>query len=180
MVCWNDKIDNNTSSALLAGIKRSICSSKSPKFLHVTFPLMDSCLWVYDLVVWSNSNFLHNSQWIAFPSQSGFVLHSFFTSAFFCYVIKRSYQFHYFLHKILLLLFYFSQYSSQSKQCCSLGGICLSSDFKLFHHLFNQLRTLIILIIIILFQFHFVLFFIWVFKPPLADDRSLVSEWQQV
>ena len=41
---------------------------------------MDSGLAIYHLVVWSNFNFLHNSQWITFPIQSSIVLYSFCAS----------------------------------------------------------------------------------------------------
>ena len=36
--------------------------------------------WVVHLFVWPNLNFLHNSQWIAFPTQSCLVLYSFCAS----------------------------------------------------------------------------------------------------
>ena len=38
---------------------------------------MDSLLYIYHLFVWSNLNFLHNTQWITFPTQSCLVLYSF-------------------------------------------------------------------------------------------------------
>ena len=38
---------------------------------------MDSGLSIYNLFLWSNLNFLHNSKWITFPTQSCLVLYSF-------------------------------------------------------------------------------------------------------
>ena len=39
--------------------------------------MADSGLWIYPLSAWSNLNFLHNSQWIYFTTQSSFDLYSF-------------------------------------------------------------------------------------------------------
>ena len=43
---------------------------KSHRILSVLCSWTDSRLCIYHLFVWSNLNFLHNSQWITFPSQS--------------------------------------------------------------------------------------------------------------
>ena len=56
-----------TKSAHQAEIRWSICISKSQRILCILFSRMDSVLFIYHLVVWSNLNFLHNSQWIIFP-----------------------------------------------------------------------------------------------------------------
>ena len=49
-------------SGLLAGIRRSVCMSKSHRSLCVAFSRTGSGLCIYHLLVWSNLNFLHISQ----------------------------------------------------------------------------------------------------------------------
>ena len=66
-----------TRSGRLAKIQWSVCISKSQRILCVSFSRTDSGLCIYHLFVWSNLNFLHNSQWITFPTQSCRVLYSF-------------------------------------------------------------------------------------------------------
>ena len=61
----------------LAEIRWSVCISKSERSLRVSFFRTDSGLCLYHLIVWSNLNFLHNSQWITFLTQSCLVLYSF-------------------------------------------------------------------------------------------------------
>ena len=48
-------------SGLLAGVRWSVCMLKSYRSFWVSF----RC--IYHLVVWSNLNFLHISQWITLP-----------------------------------------------------------------------------------------------------------------
>ena len=55
----------------------SVCISKSLWSSCISFSGTDDGLCIYHLFVWSNLNFLHNSQWIIFPTQSCHVLHSF-------------------------------------------------------------------------------------------------------
>ena len=52
--------------SLLARIRWSVYISKSKT---------DSNLCIYHFIVWSNFNFLYNSQWITFPTQSCLVLY---------------------------------------------------------------------------------------------------------
>ena len=66
-----------TTSVLLAEIMCSVCFSKSQKILRISFSRTDSGLWVYQLVVESNFNFLHNSYWITSLAQSNLVLNCF-------------------------------------------------------------------------------------------------------
>ena len=66
-----------TRSGCPAEIKWSFYISKSQRIWCGTFSRMDSWLCIYYLFVWSNSNFLHNSQWITFSTQSCLVLYSF-------------------------------------------------------------------------------------------------------
>ena len=66
-----------TRSGRLAEIRWSVCISKSQRSLCVSFPRADSGLCIYHLFVWSNINFLHNSQWITLPTQSCLVVYSF-------------------------------------------------------------------------------------------------------
>ena len=64
-------------SGRLAGIRWSVCISKSQRSLCVSFSRTYSGLCIYHLFVWSNFKFLHNSQWITLPTQSCLVLYSF-------------------------------------------------------------------------------------------------------
>ena len=64
-------------SVLLAEIRWSVCKSKSHRSLCVSFSRTDVRLCIYNLFVWSNLNFLHNSQWINLPTQPCLVLYSF-------------------------------------------------------------------------------------------------------
>ena len=63
-----------TRSGSLAKISWSVCISKSQRTLCVSFSRKDSVLCIYHIFLWSNLNFLHNSQWISFPTQSCLVL----------------------------------------------------------------------------------------------------------
>ena len=58
-------------------IRLSICMSKYHWSLCVSFSRTYTGLCIYHLFVWSNLNFLHNSQWITLPTQSCLVLYSF-------------------------------------------------------------------------------------------------------
>ena len=64
-------------SGRLAEIKWSVCISKSQRSLCGSFSWKDSGLCIYHVFVWSNLNFLHNSQWITLPIQLCLVLYSF-------------------------------------------------------------------------------------------------------
>ena len=63
-----------------SGIRWSVCISKSLRILCVSFSRRDSGLCKNHLFAWSsfNFNFLHNSQWITFPTQA--CLRIFYTS----------------------------------------------------------------------------------------------------
>ena len=52
-------------SGLLAEIRWSVCMSKSHRSLCVSFSGTGAELCIYNLLVWSNLNFLHISQWIS-------------------------------------------------------------------------------------------------------------------
>ena len=71
-----------TTSGHLAKSRWCIYSSKSQKILSVSFSRTDSRFYIYYLFVWSNLNFLHNSQWITFPAHSWLVLYSFCANLF--------------------------------------------------------------------------------------------------
>ena len=86
MVSRDSKVHNFASSLFLlivirsdrlAKIKWSDCISKSHRGLCVSFSRTDVGLFINHLFVWSNFNFLYNSQWITLPSQSCLVLYSF-------------------------------------------------------------------------------------------------------
>ena len=64
-------------SGCLAEIRWFVCVSKSLRSFCASFSWTDPGLCIYYLFVWSNLNFLHNSQWITFPTQSCLVLYSF-------------------------------------------------------------------------------------------------------
>ena len=64
-------------SGLLAGIKWSVCMLKSHRSLCESFSRTGAGLCIYHLLVCSNWNFLHISQWIPLPTQSCLALYSF-------------------------------------------------------------------------------------------------------
>ena len=64
-------------SGLLAEIRLSVCMLKSYRSLCVSFSRTVAGLGIYHLLVWSNLNFLHISQWITLPIQSCLALYSF-------------------------------------------------------------------------------------------------------
>ena len=66
-------------SSLLAEIRWSVFMSKSHKSLCV-FSRTVAVLCIYHLLIWSNLNFLHISQWIPLPTQSCLVLYSFWAN----------------------------------------------------------------------------------------------------
>ena len=63
-------------SGLLAGIRWSVCISKSHRSLCESFSRTVAGLCIYHLLVWSNLNFLHISEWITLPTQSCLALYS--------------------------------------------------------------------------------------------------------
>ena len=74
MVRRNSKVDNFANSLflllliiirsdLLAGIRRSVCMLKSHRSLCVSFSRTGAGFCIYHLLVWSNFNFLHISQY---------------------------------------------------------------------------------------------------------------------
>ena len=63
-------------SGLLTGIKWSVCMLKSHRSLCESFSRTGAGLCIYHLLVWSNWNFLHISQWITLPTQSCLALYS--------------------------------------------------------------------------------------------------------
>ena len=63
-------------SVLLAEIRWSVCKLKSHKSLCVAFSRTRAGLCIYHLLVWSNLNFLHISQWITLPTQSCLAFYS--------------------------------------------------------------------------------------------------------
>ena len=65
-----------TWSGRLAEIRWSVWISKSQRSSCISFSWTVSCLCIYHLFVWTYLNFLHNSQWITFPTQSCLVLYS--------------------------------------------------------------------------------------------------------
>ena len=66
-----------TRSSRLVEIRWSICCSESQIILCVSFSRTDYELGMYHLLVWSNSNLVLNSQFLAFPNLLCLVLYSF-------------------------------------------------------------------------------------------------------
>ena len=64
-------------SGRLAEIRGFVCFSKSKRNLCISFSRTGFGLCICHLFIWSNFNFLHNSQRITLPSQSCLVLYSF-------------------------------------------------------------------------------------------------------
>ena len=69
-----------TRSGRLAEITWSVCISKSQSSLWVSLSRTDSELCIDLLLVRSSLIFLHNSQWITYPTHSCLVLYSFWVS----------------------------------------------------------------------------------------------------
>ena len=63
-------------SGLLTGIRWSVCILKFHRSLCVAFFRTGAGLCIYHLLVWSNFNFSHISQWITLPTQSFLALYS--------------------------------------------------------------------------------------------------------
>ena len=102
-----------TRSGCLAEIRWSVCISKSQRSLCVSFSRMDSVLWIYHLFVWSNLNFLHNSQWITLPTES---------CLFLCSLCANL------LHSLImwLILLALSKHSLPLQFCCVLSILALA------------------------------------------------------
>ena len=64
-------------SGRLAEIRLFVCMPKSHRSLFVSFSRTDTRLCIYNLLVWSNLNFLQVSQRITLPTDSYLVLYSF-------------------------------------------------------------------------------------------------------
>ena len=75
-------------SGRLAEISRSVCMSKSQRSLCVSFSRTDSGSYIYHLFVWSNFNFLYNSQWITLPTKSFLVLNYFCVNLVYSLIIN--------------------------------------------------------------------------------------------
>ena len=67
-------------SGLLAGIRWSVCMLKFHRSWLMAFSRTGAGLFIYHLLVWSNLNFLHISQWITLPTQSCLALYSLCTN----------------------------------------------------------------------------------------------------
>ena len=74
-------------SGRLGEIRWSVCILKFPRILYVSFCRTHSELYIYHLFVWSNFDFLHNSQWITFPTQSCLALYSFSANLLHLFII---------------------------------------------------------------------------------------------
>ena len=64
-------------SGLLVGMRWFVCMLKSHRSLCVSFSRTGAGLCIYHLLIWSNINFLHISQWITLATQLCLTLYSF-------------------------------------------------------------------------------------------------------
>ena len=126
-------------SGRLVEIRWSVCITKSQRILCVSFSRMDSGLCTHHLFIWSNSNFLHNSQWITFLTQLCLILYSLCTNLLhslimWCYSYFAPWEFFASAladglslelewQKVSSNLQDTSQYSGRSQQCCSLYNL---------------------------------------------------------
>ena len=99
-------------SGLLAGIRWSVCMLESQRSLWESFSWTGAGLCLYHLIVWSNLNFLHISQWITLPTQSCLVLYSF------CANLLHS-------HIMWLIVLSLSPHSRLLLFCCVLSILAL-------------------------------------------------------
>ena len=99
-------------SGRLAEMKWSVCMLKFHRSLCVSFSSTDVGFCIYNLFIWSNFNFLHNSLWITLHTQSCLVLYSFCTNL---------------LHSLIIWL----MVSSLSPHNLYLLFCCISSLFAL-------------------------------------------------
>ncbi len=97
-------------SGHLAEIRWSKCTSKSHRIFCISFSRMGFGLSVYHLFVWSNLNFLHNSQWSTLPTQLCLVLYSFCVNL---------------LHLITMIISSLSLYRLNLLFCCLLSILAL-------------------------------------------------------
>ena len=74
-------------SSRLAEIRWSVCISKSQRTLRVSFSRTDYGLCICHLLVLLNFSFLHNSQWIPFPTKTYLVLYSFLANLLFSLIM---------------------------------------------------------------------------------------------
>ena len=91
-------------SGLLVGIKWSVCMLKSHRSLCVSFSRTCAGLCIYHLLVWSNLNFLHISQWIPLPTQSCLAFAYYVSDHFVMWVLLEGFVSSCFLLLLLLLL----------------------------------------------------------------------------
>ena len=89
-------------SGLLARIRWSVCMLKSNRSLCVAFSRTGAGLCIYHLLVWSNLNFLHISQWITLPTQSCLALYSLCANLLHSLIIWLMYNHHQLLETIHL------------------------------------------------------------------------------
>ena len=74
-------------SCCLTEIRWSVYILKPQRILCVSFSRMDSGLCIYNLFVWLNLNFLHNSLWITLPTLWCQVLYSFCTNLWYSLIM---------------------------------------------------------------------------------------------
>ena len=98
MVRRDSKVHNFSSSLFFVNYNMAwprlgdpFVSQKSQRSLCFSFSRTDSGLCIYHLFLWSNFNFLHNSQWITLPTQSCLVLYSFWPDLLHCLLYDRSF-----------------------------------------------------------------------------------------
>ena len=171
VVSWDSTADNFSNSlflliiirsGLLAEIWWSVCMPQSHGRLWVSFSGTGAGLCIYHLLVWSNLNFLHISQWITLPTQSCLVLYSFCVNL---------------LHSLIIWLMVssLSLYGLHWLFCCVLYILALI--WLVLMALFcvairrDYVSSSLLLLLFTLSEF---------FTSVLADGFSLEFEWLQV
>ena len=127
-----------TRSGRLAVIRWSVYKSKSQRSLCVSFSRTGSGLCIYHLFVWSNFNFLHNSQWITFPTQLSLVLYSPWANL---------------LHSLIMWLIVssLSPYNLHLLFCCVLSIFAFTSSlWRYFVLLPEEIQLLLLLLLLII------------------------------
>ena len=110
---------NVTRAGLVVGIRWSVYISKSQRSLYISFVRTDSGLGIYHLAVWSNSNYLHNFQYITFITKSWLLLYSFCAGLLDTIIIRLI------LSSLSLLLSLFAWGNVWSLKCSCVNGFVL-------------------------------------------------------
>ena len=104
-------------SGRLAEIRWSVWISESQRILCISLSRTDSGLSIYYLFVWSILNFLDNSKWITFPTQSYLILYSLCANLLHSFIIW-------------LIISSLSPHNLHQIFCCILSILATPSEFS--------------------------------------------------